>query len=85
MPPSTALHLYRAILRAARGMPTPRRRDFVVKKARQEFEKARHERDTEKVVFALSYGELQLETIRIQAQSLSDLHCNPLYHNKGEI
>lgn len=88
MTPSSAaapLQLYRSILRAARGMPTPRRRAFVVQKARLEFEAARHERDPEKVAFALSYGELQLETIRIQAQSLSALHCDPLYHNKREI
>ncbi len=80
-----ALQLYRAILRAARGMPTARRRAFVCDKARKEFEAARHEPDQEKVAFALSYGELQLETIRIQAQSLSKLHCDPLYHNKREI
>lgn len=83
--PSTPLHLYRHILRAARGMPTARRRAFVAQKAREEFDKARDERDAEKVAFALSYGELQLETIRIQARSLSALHCDPLYHNKREI
>jgi hypothetical protein len=87
MPPPQAgpLQLYRAILRAARAMPTARRRAFVVQKAREEFEKARNEQDGKKVTFALQYGELQLETIRIQAQSLSALHCDPLYHNKREI
>lgn len=85
-PPSApALHLYRSILRAARGMPTARRRAFVVDKARKEFDATRHEQDPEKVAFALSYGELQLETIRIQAQSLSALNSDPLYHNKREI
>lgn len=56
----------------------------MVKKAREEFEAARNA-EGEKAVFALSYGELQLETIRIQAQSLSALLASPLYHNKREI
>lgn len=86
MPATTQpLQLYRAILRAARGMPTARRRDFVVRKAREEFKAQRDERDPEKVAFAVAYGELQLDTIKIQAQSLSALASDTLYHNKHEI
>lgn len=85
-PPSApALKLYRSILRAARMMPTARRRAFVVDKARSEFEAVRQEQDPKKVAFAFSYGELQLESIRIHAQSLSALHSDPFYHNKREI
>jgi hypothetical protein len=43
------LHLYRALLRGARGMPTKHRRAFVEKRARQAFEEARNETDPEKL------------------------------------
>ena len=80
-----ALHLYRAIWRASRGMPTPRRQRFVRDKLRDEYEAARHETDASKVAFALDYATLQLDTIKIQAASLTKLNCDPLYHNKREI
>lgn len=83
--PSQVLSLYRAILRSARAMPTKRRTAFVVDKARQEFKSGANEKDPEKINFAYSYGELQLDTIRIQAASLSNLAKNPCYHNKDEI
>lgn len=88
MSPTTsaqALQLYRAIWRASRGMPTPRRQRFVRDKLRDEYEAARHETDPTKVAFALDYAALQLDTIRIQAASLTKLNCDPLYHNKREI
>lgn len=80
-----ALSLYRAIWRASRGMPTLRRTTYVRDKLREEYEQSRKETNPDKVSFALSYAELQLETIKIQAKSLSALHCDPLYHNQREI
>lgn len=80
-----ALQLYRAIWRASRGMPTIRRKKFVRDKLREEFEAARYETDPSKVAFALEYAALQLDTVRIQAASLSKLVCDPMYHNKREI
>lgn len=66
-------------------MPTARRQRFVRDKLRDEYEAARHEIDASKVAFALDYATLQLETIKIQAVSLTKLNCDPLYHNKREI
>ncbi len=39
--PEKVLHLYRAILRSAREMPTERRVQYIKKKARDEFEEGR--------------------------------------------
>jgi len=66
-------------------MPTARRQQFVRGKLRDEYEAARQETDATKISFALDYAALQLDTIKIQAASLTKLNCDPLYHNKREI
>lgn len=83
--PEKVLHLYRAILRSARGMPTERRIQYIKKKARDEFEEGRKVSDSAQIEFLFNYGEVQLETIRVQSKSFSDLICNPHYVNTNGI
>jgi hypothetical protein len=67
---SAALSLYRAILRAARQMPTRNRRQFILKKARHEFEAAKAETDPARIAFLMDYGALSLDNINAQAAHL---------------
>lgn len=40
--------------------------------------------DSAQIEFLFNYGEVQLETIRVQSKSFTDLICNPNYvNNKG--
>eukprot|EP00741_Cyanophora_paradoxa_P010014 tig00000157_g9700.t1 len=77
MPPGPraqeALSLYRAILRAAKGMPTDNRVGFIRAKTRHEYDKARGETDPEKIDFLLRLGWTQLDSIQVQAQHLTEL------------
>lgn len=68
---SRALALYRDILRAARALPTPHRRAFVAKAARDRFEKQRAITDPAAIEEAFIYGESSLEQVRAQAAHLS--------------
>ena len=67
----TPLSLYRAILRAARLMPTSNRRQYIQKKARAEFESSRGERDPARIQFLMDYGLLSLDNILAQAAHLN--------------
>lgn len=70
---SRALGLYRDLLRAARSLPTPQRRAYVAKAARDSFEKHRAESDAAKIDAALTYGESCLEQVRAQASHLASV------------
>jgi hypothetical protein len=67
------LYLYRAILRAARSMPTTDRRRFVEVRARQGFEEARDLTAVEEIKQQFVLGEFQLDTVREQATHLTQL------------
>ena len=69
---NSALSLYRAILRAARALPTRNRKVFVLKKARAEFAAARTETDPARLAFLLDYAAVSLDNIRAQAVHLHD-------------
>lgn len=70
--PLSPLSLYRAILRAARQMPTSNRRQYILKKARAEFEASRAEKDPARVQFLLDYGSVSLDNINAQAAHLNE-------------
>lgn len=67
-----ALSLYRQILRAARLMQTELRQVHVCRKARTEFEKARHA-DAQQQTFLLALADTQIDNIKAQAQHLQHL------------
>jgi Complex 1 protein (LYR family) len=69
---SKPLALFRAILRAARTMPTTNRREFIKKKARAEFEKARSETNAEKLAMLVAYAEVSLDNILAQSAHLAE-------------
>eukprot|EP00750_Incisomonas_marina_P014955 INCI1802.2.p1 GENE.INCI1802.2~~INCI1802.2.p1 ORF type:complete len:206 (+),score=37.63 INCI1802.2:216-833(+) len=68
-----ARSLYREIIRASKAMPTINRRDFIRARARREFDLATGETDPEKIDFHLRFAETQLESIKVQAQHLTEL------------
>ena len=68
--PLQPLPLYRAILRAARAMPTHNRRTFIAKKARAEFAAARAETDPARLALLLDYAAVSLDNIHAQAAHL---------------
>eukprot|EP00898_Chlorokybus_atmophyticus_P009283 jgi/Chlat1/985/Chrsp108S01413 len=78
-----ALQLYRALFRAAERMPTQNRRDYIRKKVRVEYSKAREESDPEQVEFLLRLAAVQLETVQIQATHLIELAKLDLTRIKG--
>ena len=67
-----AISLYRQILRAAKLMPTELRQLHVERKARKEFEEARHA-DRSQQQFLLALANTQIDNIRAQAQHLQRL------------
>lgn len=67
-----AISLYRQILRAAKLMPTELRQVHVARKARKEFEEARHV-DPQQQQFLLALADTQIDNIRAQAQHLQQL------------
>ena len=69
----TALMLYRQILQAAKGMPTPTRREFVWRRARSEFEASRSLRSAEEIRSALQLAGTQLQTLEVQGPHLTKL------------
>ena len=69
----TALRLYRQILQAARGMPTPTRREFVWRRARCEFEESRSLCVAEEIQAALQLAGTQLQTLEVQVPHLTKL------------
>ena len=71
----SALVLYRQILRAAQGFPTPTRREFVWRRARSEFEAGRSLLDPGEIERALQLAGTQLQTLQVQAPHLSKLQA----------
>ena len=69
----TALMLYRQMLQAAKGMPTPTRREFVWRRARTEFEASRSLRSAEEIRSALQLAGTQLQTLEVQGPHLTKL------------
>ena len=67
-----AISLYRQILRAAKLLPTELRQLHVARKARKEFEEARHA-DPSQQQFLLALADTQIDNIRAQAQHLQRL------------
>jgi hypothetical protein len=80
--PSTrarALSLYRQLLRGAEKMPTPNRRNFVVKKTRTEFKANKNLTDPEAIDFHIRLADTNLDTVLLQAEHLSRLMRDPSY------
>lgn len=67
-----AISLYRQILRAAKLMPTELRQLHVARKARKEFEAARHA-DPSQQQFLLALADTQIDNIQAQAKHLQGL------------
>jgi len=65
------LSLYRALLRAARLMPTSNRRQYIKKRARAEFESSRGETDPARIRFLMDFGMVSLDNIHAQAAHLN--------------
>lgn len=61
---------YRALLRAARALPTLNRRLYVQKRARAEYVAARSETDPEKIAFLLQFAAVSLDNVESQARTL---------------
>lgn len=65
-----ALASYRALLRAARLLPTLNRRKHVEARVRADFRAARAEADPEKLAFLLSFADISLDNVQSQASTL---------------
>lgn len=74
------LSLYRQLLRAAEKMPTPNRRNFVIRKTRTEFKANKHLTDPEDIVFGIRLADTNLDTVMLQAEHLTRLMKDPNYH-----
>jgi hypothetical protein len=74
-----ALSLYRQILKGAEKMPTPNRRNFVVKKARTEFKANKGLTNPEDIELCLRLADTNLDTVLVQAEHLTRLVKDPNY------
>jgi len=70
-PPNRALSLYRAILRAARELPSANRRAFVRRKARDEYAAARDATGA-RLELALAFAEISVDNVAAQAAHLRE-------------
>ena len=77
---SRALRLYRQLIQAAQKMPTPNRRNFVMKKTRAEFKANKHLTDPEEIEFCLRLADTNLDTVIIQAEHLTRILKDSNYH-----
>ena len=76
MAPNKALALYRSFLRASRplsSLPSQNRRQLILKRVRLEISANKEVKAKEELDFLFALGELQLESVGIQAQHLSSL------------
>jgi hypothetical protein len=64
------LSAYRALLRAARELPTSNRKAWVKKRVREDFRAARGEQDPERVAFLLQFADVSLENVQSQVSTL---------------
>jgi hypothetical protein len=60
-------------------MPTPNRRNFVVKKAREEFKANKGLTNPEDIEFCLRLADTNLDTVLVQAEHLTRLVKDPNY------
>jgi hypothetical protein len=74
-----ALSLYRKLLRAAMRMPTPNRRNFVVRKTRIEFKTSMTLTDADAINEAIRLADTNLDTVLVQAEHLTKLMKDPNY------
>lgn len=65
-----AIGLYRGLIRAADGMPTKNRREFVLHRTRVEF-RSNAAVDPKEAQFLLDLAETHLETVKVQAAHLT--------------
>ena len=76
---SRALSLYRQLLRGAEKMPTPNRKNFVIRKTRSEFRANMHLTDLKKIEACFKLADTNLDTVLIQAEHLTQLMNDPHY------
>ena len=60
-------------------MPTPNRRNFVIKKTRSEFRANMHLTDVKKIESAIILADTNLDTVLLQAEHLTQLMNDPNY------
>lgn len=61
-------------------MPTPNRRNFVMKKTRAEFKANKDLTDPEEIEFCLRLADTNLDTVIIQAEHLTRILKDSNYH-----
>lgn len=66
-----ALSLYRQLLRGAERMPTPNRRNYVMRKTRSEYRRHAALVDGDEIEFQLRLADTNLDTVLVQAEHLS--------------
>mmetsp|Transcript_28956 Transcript_28956/g.53214 ORF Transcript_28956/g.53214 Transcript_28956/m.53214 type:complete len:85 (+) Transcript_28956:271-525(+) len=67
------LGMYRKLIREARLLPTNNRKNYVLKKARKDFEDSRQEVDPERLRFLYSLAEVQYDNLKVQRTLLNKL------------
>eukprot|EP00542_Grammatophora_oceanica_P012423 CAMPEP_0194041544 /NCGR_PEP_ID=MMETSP0009_2-20130614/13437_1 /TAXON_ID=210454 /ORGANISM="Grammatophora oceanica, Strain CCMP 410" /LENGTH=93 /DNA_ID=CAMNT_0038685089 /DNA_START=309 /DNA_END=590 /DNA_ORIENTATION=- len=72
-----SLSLYRKLLRGAMRMPTPNRRNFIIRKTQAEYRAKMHLTDPEEIDFHLRLADSNLDTVLVQAEHLSKLVDDP--------
>lgn len=80
-----ALSLYRLLMRGAKKMPTPNRKNFVMNKTRSEYRANMHLSNPEEIEFCLRLADTNLDTILTQAEHLTNLLNDPAYRFRDEI
>jgi len=68
------LHLYRGIMKSARGMPNEQRKKWVQNKCRFEFRKHAQEKDIDSIKLAYRVGLAGLDSVDAQVQNFKDIH-----------
>ena len=71
------LSLYKQILTVAKSLPGKNRQNLVKRKAREGFRQHQSESRQEEIDLHVRLAETQLETLRIQAEQLSNIFKNP--------
>lgn len=74
-----ALSLYRQLLRGAERMPTPNRKNFVIKKTRDEFRANKDLTNLKKIEACFKLADTNLDTVLVQAEHLTQLMNDPHY------
>lgn len=69
-----ALSLYRQLLRAAKRMPTPNQRNFVIRKTRTEYRAHLHLTDSQEIDLQLRLADTNLDTVLVQSEHLTKLY-----------